>query len=48
LQCLLSESGFADEPLGGCPPKSGSSSNPDDVGRIVQGVIAELKRRGIA
>ena len=48
LQCLLSESGFADEPIGGCPPKNGSTTNPDDVGRIVQGVIAELKRRGIA
>jgi 4-hydroxy-tetrahydrodipicolinate synthase len=48
LQCLLSESGFANEPLGGCPPKSGPASNPDDVSRIVQGVLAELKRRGIA
>ncbi len=51
LQCLLSESGFANEPLGGCPPKTGAAagaSSPDDVGRIVQGVLAELKRRGIA
>jgi 4-hydroxy-tetrahydrodipicolinate synthase len=48
LQCILAESGFANEPLGGCPPKAGPASNPDDVGRIVQGVLAELKRRGIA
>jgi 4-hydroxy-tetrahydrodipicolinate synthase len=48
LQCILAETGYADEPVGGCPPKGGSPSNPEDVGRIVQGVLAELKRRGIA
>ncbi len=48
LQCILAESGFADEPVGGCKTTGGGSSTPDDVSRIVQGVIAELKRRGIA
>jgi dihydrodipicolinate synthase/N-acetylneuraminate lyase len=48
LQCILAESGFADEPVGGCKTSAGGSSTPDDVSRIVQGVIAELKRRGIA
>ena len=48
LQCILSESGFADEPLGGCPPQTPSCATPAEVGRIVEGVIAELKRRGIA
>ena len=56
LQCILADCGYADEPVGGCPAGAGRSSNgstasgasPDDVSRIVQGVVAELKRRGIA
>lgn len=48
LQCILAETGYADEPVGGCAAGSGSSSTPGDVSRIVEGVIAELKRRGIA
>jgi len=51
LQCILAESGFADEPVGGCPiggGKNGSSAQPEEITRIVSGVIAELKRRGIA
>lgn len=47
LQCLLAEEGFTDEPLTGCPPKE-RNVDPEDVGRIVQGVLAELKSRGLA
>jgi 4-hydroxy-tetrahydrodipicolinate synthase len=47
LQCILAETGYADEPVGGCAAKDGTST-PGDVSRIVEGVIAELKRRGIA
>ena len=47
LQCLLAEEGFADEPLGGCPP-GGPRPDAKAVDRIVQGVMAELKRRGMA
>ncbi|MDA0658261.1 MAG: dihydrodipicolinate synthase family protein [Planctomycetota bacterium] len=43
LQCLLSEEGFTGEPLGGCPTKSDDSS----VTRIVQQVVAELRRLGV-
>jgi len=43
LQCLLAEEGFTDEPLTGCPPKS--AVDPREVSRIVDGVLAELKRR---
>ena len=46
LACLLSEEGFADQPVGGCPV--GTSVDPEQVGRIVQGVLAELKSRGLA
>jgi 4-hydroxy-tetrahydrodipicolinate synthase len=45
LQCLLAEEGFTDEPLGGCPPQP--SANVKEVSRIVESVVAELKRRGM-
>lgn len=45
LQCLLAAEGFTSEPLGGCPV--GSSVDPDAIARIVQGVVGELKRRGM-
>jgi dihydrodipicolinate synthase/N-acetylneuraminate lyase len=49
LQCILAESGFADEPVCGCGDnKTGSQAQPEEITRIVSGVIAELKRRGIA
>lgn len=49
LQCLLAEEGFADEPIGGCPPKSASERiQSADVGRIVETVVAELQRRGLS
>jgi 2-dehydro-3-deoxy-D-pentonate aldolase len=47
LQCLLAEEGFTDQPVGGCPPIA-SRPDPQTVDRIVQGVLAELKRRGLA
>lgn len=46
LQCLLAEHGYAHEPIGGCPPKSGKEVA--DIDHIVQGVLAELRRRGYA
>ncbi len=47
LACLLAEEGFADEPVGGCPTGA-NKVDPAEVGRIVQGVLAELKQRGLA
>ncbi|MEX0712289.1 MAG: dihydrodipicolinate synthase family protein [Pirellulales bacterium] len=47
LQCLLAEEGFTDEPVGGCPPQA-QAADPRAVNQIVQGVLAELKRRGLA
>jgi hypothetical protein len=47
LACLLAEEGFVDEPVGGCPA-GGAAVDPEQVGRIVQGVLAELKQRGLA
>ena len=47
LQCLLAEEGFTDEPVSGCPPRAGGV-DPQQVSQIVQGVLAELKRRGLA
>jgi 4-hydroxy-tetrahydrodipicolinate synthase len=46
LACLLSEEGFAEEPIGGCPARQ--LVDPQAVGRIVAGVLAELQRRGLA
>lgn len=46
LQCLLAEEGFTDEPVGGCPATGPVDSQA--VNQIVQGVMAELKRRGLA
>ena len=49
LQCMLSEHGFTDEPLCGCPlPAGAKGSSPEEVATIVQAVVAELKRRGLA
>ncbi len=47
LQCLLAEEGFTDEPAGGCPAPS-AQAEVQEINRIVQGVLAELKRRGLA
>jgi 4-hydroxy-tetrahydrodipicolinate synthase len=44
LQCLLAAEGFLDEPVGGCPV--GESVDPEQVARIVQGVVGELRKRG--
>lgn len=49
LQCMLSEHGFADQPVGGCPiPARASQPDDGEVDAIVQNVLAELKRRGLA
>ncbi|RCS40633.1 dihydrodipicolinate synthase family protein [Bremerella cremea] len=47
LQCMLSAEGFVDEPVGGCPAGK-NDPNPDDVAKIVHGVVEELRRRGLA
>lgn len=47
LQCMLAEEGFTDQPVGGCPSQP-TSTNRQQVDQIVQGVLAELKRRGLA
>ena len=46
LQCLLAAEGFTEEPLGGCPV--GDSFDADQIGTIVQKVVGELQRRGMA
>lgn len=48
LQCLLSEHGFTDQPVGGCPVSEENTLGATDVSAIVQNVVAELKRRGLA
>ncbi len=47
LACLLAEEGFTDQPVGGCPTGA-QKIDPEQVSRIVQGVLAELKQRGLA
>lgn len=48
LACLLAEEGFADEPVGGCAADPSTGAVHGNVDAIVQGVLAELKRRGMA
>jgi 4-hydroxy-tetrahydrodipicolinate synthase len=48
LQCLLSAQGFTDQPVGGCPVSRQPAVDHEEVGQIVQNVLAELKRRGLA
>lgn len=45
LQCLLAEEGFVDEPIDGCPVRD---VDDQQVSRIVDTVLSELKRRGMA
>jgi dihydrodipicolinate synthase/N-acetylneuraminate lyase len=52
LQCLLAGEGFTDEPVGGCPAGNysaggASAIDADQVARIVQSVVGELKKRGV-
>jgi 4-hydroxy-tetrahydrodipicolinate synthase len=47
LACLLSDGGFVNEPVGGCPVGR-SAADSDQVSRIVAGVLSELKQRGLA
>jgi 4-hydroxy-tetrahydrodipicolinate synthase len=46
IQCLLAAEGFVAEPVGGCPISD--ALDTEQVSRIVQGVVGELKRRGMA
>lgn len=46
LQCLLAAEGFSDEPCGGCPIND--EVDPENVAQIVQNVVSELKKRGLA
>ena len=46
LQCLLAAEGFTNEPAGGCRVES--SVDPEHIAKIVQGVVGELKKRGMA
>ena len=45
LQCLLADHGYSEEPDAGCTP---SNVDSDQISQIVQGVMGELARRGIA
>jgi 4-hydroxy-tetrahydrodipicolinate synthase len=45
LQCMLAENGFTREPVGGCPVERDAGAAVA-IDKIVQGVLAELKRRG--
>ena len=46
LQCLLSEEGFTEEPIGGCPAEP-SKIDRKQIGEVVQNVIDELRIRGV-
>lgn len=46
LQCLLATEGFTDQPVGGCAAPA--SPDAEQVARIVQDVVGELRKRGLA
>jgi dihydrodipicolinate synthase/N-acetylneuraminate lyase len=46
LQCLLAAEGFTGEPVSGCAV--GQSVDSEQIARIVQNVVGELKKRGMA
>ncbi len=46
LQCLLADEGFTEEPVGGCRART-IVGDPNQIAPIVEGVVAELKRRGM-
>lgn len=45
LQCMLSQHGFTNEPIGGCATGISEELGSNDVSQIVQHVVAELNRR---
>lgn len=47
IACLLSEHGYVNEPVGGCPVSRGASQSVE-VDSIVRQVVAELRQRGLA
>jgi len=47
LQCILSEEGFTDQPVGGCPAGE-TTVDREQVDQIVRSVLGELKRQGLA
>lgn len=47
LQCMLSDHGFTNEPIGGCATGITEELGSDDVSQIVQRVVAELNRRNL-
>jgi hypothetical protein len=47
LQCLLSEEGFTDAPLSGCPAVAPGQVNRQEIDTVVRSVVDELKRRGV-
>jgi len=47
LQCLLAEQGFTGQPVGGCPVQA-NTVDRTEVDAIVQNVMSELQRRGMA
>jgi len=47
LQCMLSEHGFTNEPIGGCSTGIPEELDNHDVSQIVQRVVAELNRRNL-
>ena len=47
LQCILSEEGFTDQPVGGCPAGE-TRVDREQVDQIVRSVLSELKRQGLA
>jgi 4-hydroxy-tetrahydrodipicolinate synthase len=46
LQCLLAAEGFTSEPASGCRVEA--NVDPEHIAKIVQGVVGELKKRGMA
>ena len=46
LHCILADFGFTDQPPTSCPPRTGDVDQ-DRIAHIAQGVIHELRQRGV-
>ena len=47
LQCIISDFGLVNPPMGGCPTPNGGGVQQDEVQAISEAVLARLKAQGV-
>jgi hypothetical protein len=46
IRCILSDFGYVDAPVEGCPTRDGDSET-ERISQITAGVLHQLKQRGV-